>query len=347
MRRIHEVKSIFLVASPLQVLNAAEARHYFAVPNDDATLIVFDNPKYHRRMSDTQIDSAIQVTAWSQVQRVTAPTSLLGPLAQIAWYKKVLSISESQRQTADHHSFTFIGNYEAPAMLHVANVVAAENNVLLDDGTLSISVATRRKENQHLLALESPPRRWLYNAIGLNTTRYRKVTFFSAFGLNVGPHDDYALCDYELLRSWLPQAPDSAYSVFLGNPIVELDIVSDSAYYSGLRRAISESYPQPIKYIAHRREDEKKLLAIKQELGLEITQPSMPFELALVTGTLTPNRIFSFYSSALITSAHILQTKGQVVALRLQDREISPSHRAAISEIYSTIASNQRIRLIS
>lgn len=92
----------------------------------------------------------------------------------------------------------------------------------------------------------------------------------------------------------------------IGQPFVEANHCSQEEYV----RVISEikaNNPNINTYIAHRTERNDKLEAIRMQ-GLVLIRPDLPLELFFLKNSITPNRVYGFNSTSLITLKILYQT---------------------------------------
>lgn len=336
---VPSLDAICLVESPLQVLNALEARARFGSAPERTWLLLLDNPKWSSQRGLTQTSRAASLEPWARFDTVSmAPAT--GRLAGLEWYLHVRRWSGRATHQFRDVDTVFVGNYESPAMLHVANVLRPRRVVILDDGTQSVRIGHERRAGLAIRALRQPGRRAVYRLLGLDIAPYLSLVFFSAYDIQPGADDDLVPCTYDHLRSRLCRHDVSDHAVFLGNPVVEDGDMTIETYVTHLRQVVASLGPHPVVYRSHRREQTSKLERLARDVGVPIHEPDDVIEVDLLSGAERASIIASFYSSALLTCGRLLQEPARVVCFRLPERAIVESRRHLVDAVYAAITAD-------
>jgi hypothetical protein len=297
------MRSLTLVFSPFQMLNAIEARHSLQEPEDECHLI------YCRGVSDLnaeQTRSMIRPEDWSSVHYIPDRESVFTLRRRSFALERIWkSIQPMDRLYLGHFGFS-LGR-------HLANTFQPNETVVLDDGTASHRTYHNRFAETQAAGGRSvhPMKRmsvikWLKRCLlHVDSAPPRHVTFFSIYDHPTHSCDRKIANDYQHLRTKVRGTLDQKTVYFLGGCLVELGIVSDETYERGLLAARERYIDSSVCYVPHRREATERLVRIAELTGWRVLQLPVPVELHLIEATRLPGILASFYSTAL-DSCHTL-----------------------------------------
>jgi len=124
-----DLNNLFIVGTPLQLLNAIEAAEHFKLENNILVIV-------HRSLeaNRTQIDAIRSLYEWKEVIDIedSKNSSILKYINLVKYLKK------------DSYKYIFIPKLEVVPKLVIANV-EKEKVFLLDDGVLTISIYKNKK----------------------------------------------------------------------------------------------------------------------------------------------------------------------------------------------------------
>lgn len=332
---MQHVEASFLVESPLQALNAVEAREYFGWDAQACAVVVLRPPHV---VADDQIRWTVERTGW--VHQLQVPAAR-GPWS---WIRRVRAVRELAH-TAPAISQLFIGDYRSTLMRHIANAMSDAQVVVLDDGIVTEVVSAHRRAvfNEGTDDdVAHPVTRPLFKRLAGSTFRMRQeelraVTFFSIYEFPVAFTDRLIQYDYDWLRGQIRPAMFADFELFIGTKAVEAEIV-DSETYRELVRAVSDRAGGRLVYVPHRAETEAGLRALREAIpGLEICRLPGPIELALIEMQTIPARIWSAWSSAIDTLAVIFADKVDINALAVPTARIRPHWRRRVAELQRSL----------
>lgn len=348
------MKSLFLVKSPLQLLNAVEARHYFSLNKEECVLIVMSDKKNYPQM----IKLINEQRQWGDVI-VLDKMSVLVSSSNINKYNKVNSrsmpFSESQKSSfftllklsklANIYkdiNYLFVGDSHNAVIRGFINKSAAKKTVLLDDGVGAIYMADIRRRGHKdtpNIKFKKKIKIWLKRFFQrLDDRQSDSVCFFSAYNLDVADRDELVLNEYHYLRSKVDTLKNTDNILFLGSPLSEVGLMSESDYIEQLKMVCDDYEDRKITYVSHRREDKKKLNLINCIENIEVVYLEYPIEYQLTIFGPLPKLVVSFVTSALENLRIIMGNKVEIVSYRLIKGTYKDSDR--IDEIYNYFKTN-------
>lgn len=341
---------LFVAGSPLQVLNALEARHRFGIPAERAVLLLL--PLQYREGDLDQLRALVEEGDWRGVRWVSARGGGHGaraggqrPLpARLAAFRRFAREATRAARGWGPVGRVFLGHYGDKWMRHVALSSGARETVLLDDGMATLTVAERRlagagPEAAHARRLRARLARGVKERVfGARFDEIPRVTFFTAFDIRVRPGDAVVANPYARVRGRLA-AGEAEGVLFLGMPLVELGLVREAVYLEALRRARAHYGAEPVAYAPHRAEDPARLEAVCAAAGMTPRPLGLPVEWALANGAGHPRVLASFYSSGLESCRRIFGDRLEVAAFRLPPESILDAGvRATVDGVYDYLA---------
>lgn len=227
----------------------------------------------------------------------------------------------------------FVGHDGTP-MRHIVNITNPREVVFLDTGLATAEVA-RRRLRQHATSQLEMKRRVKEFALGLRLAPIKKVTFFSSLPIDVHPPDLLVHTSFEAIRRNMTSVSSGGETWVLGQNFVAGGMMPADVYSRAIRE-ICERSPAPHVYIAHPREEEARLAAIKRDTGVAIRRLQRPVELELVASGILPRALWGINSTALFSCATIFAGL-PVYALRLP-MESFVRYAAGAANAYSLLA---------
>jgi hypothetical protein len=348
------MKSFFLIKSPLQLLNAIEAKHYFKMDSKDCILIIFGDKKSYPQM----LNLVKLHDLWSSVV-VVDKLSIFISKKNLRNFNgldnRELFFSNIQRSSFfaitklnklaslyRDANFVFVGDNHNSIMRHFINSVSHKKTVLLDDGVGAMYMASLRKQGE-----DANPDLKFTKKIkliakrlfqGLKDQQSESVIFFSAYNLDLSEKDELIRNNYAFLnkKSKSLEKTDSVY--FIGGSLSEGGVVPAINYLKQLKMVRDKYKGQKFVYIAHRRESTEKLNKIQTQLDIEICFFDYPLEYQLAMIGPLPKVLVSFVSSALENLRIIMGDQLKVISYRLIEGTYLHGNR--VDSIYSYYAEN-------
>ncbi|HEY9050507.1 MAG TPA: hypothetical protein VIQ03_03115 [Gammaproteobacteria bacterium] len=347
------MKNIFLVKSPLQLLNAIEAKHYFQLNDNDCFLIIMgDRKSYPQMMSLATLDHQ-----WSSIVLMNR----VGLFLSNPWFAKkdlgnidklrksflrssIFTIRRLNRlsKTISDVERVFIGDNNNPFMRHFVNSVKHKDTIFLDDGTATLEIARQRLEG----GLERAPQK-LHKKVklaakrifqGLKNHQADKVIFFTAYKIEVRKPDQLIINKFAYLRQKVRSMNTDDAVYFLGSPLSEVGLMSEKSYVDQLGIVRSKYAGKDFVYVAHRRESKQKLDVIQKLLDVRVSFFNYPVEYQFAIIGPHPEIVVSFITSALDNLNIILGDSMRIISFRLL--EGSYANKDRINAIYDHYQSN-------
>jgi hypothetical protein len=348
---------IFVVETPLQMLNAIEARFYFN--GDRNLLILLTSPPFPQKIFKPLIDR----NAWDGIfsipirekepEFVSHPDFSLWERKFGEYYRYLKQFKCRRKLNMVTKSFTkvdrlFLGNYLQEYMRHFGNHLDYRELVLLDDGNDAVRVNDLRWDR----AVEVKPRGVAGFKAGLHKLLHdwdsrhaNNVTFFSSYDLAPKNGDRLVKNGYAYLRKMIGANAQTDQIMFLGQCLVDDQWMSKAVYLEYLARIKQYFAEEQLIYIKHPRESKPILDEIRGRLGFEILWYDVPIEFQLVRGVV-PKGIASFFCSAIENCRIIFGSSLCITAFYIEPRDLLCCHGFA-EQMYAYWKSkeNQRFRV--
>lgn len=324
------MRAVFLIKSPLQLLNAIEAREYFGYDRENSLLVLMAD-----RKSYIQLNNLVQVDgSWSHVfnlselpltiPRNQAELDVNADTTGVGIFKKDLFAILKLKSIAKNFNGierVFIGDIGNPLMRHFFNCISGAEAVALDDGTATLNYIPIRYGVEALKKKVSAGKQiklfFKRKFLKLNDREIDSVVFFSVYDLNVRPPDTYVQHDFSGLRRAITKLEKSNKIYFLGSPLIEAATLSEEEYFCQLERVGDCLQGERVVYVAHRREASDKLVKIGRRFGWETCLFDYPIEYQLVKVGPRPKQLVTFFSSALENCQKIFGDDMPIVSYKL------------------------------
>jgi hypothetical protein len=351
--------NVFLIGSPLQLLNAIEAKHHFGFRNNHLILLTGLGysggvATYARLVNSLDWDSVRYVEM--QVEFQEWRRGFMGERwsRRVHEYRNMFRQFQNRRildKLADDFKLAenlIIGNYLEcweQYMRHFPNVLPHQRLYLVDDGTDSLKVNDERLRSSArpmISNVSSGLKSFIKRArqrvrqrfFDWNNREAPKLIFYTAYDLNVRQGDSYVRNEYLLLRKQLSQSAKSNRVMLLGQTLVEEEYLNRQIYYDYLRRVRNYFLEQEVIYVPHPRESPETADFVMNHLKLTILRTSLPIETYLATERVTPVALASFSCSALINCSIIYGKQLPIKAFYIEPRHIL-KEREVIENIFS------------
>jgi hypothetical protein len=272
------LSNIFIVSSPLQLLNCIEAKYHFNTANN--ILLVLH---LHETGSKSHINSLIVETDWLHVAHLQSPKTYKDKLTFPYYIKMAL---KSVGKNVDK---LFFGEYRSVFTNHIVNCFHPEKNYLVDDGMAVLSYS-KFHENNSLNKIK-------HRLFGYQTTLI-KHDFFTLFDLQ---NKKVIRNNFYHAKSKIVAKPTKNQCLFIGQPLVELGIVNRNYYKKYLSDIVKYLDGTELIYALHRRNDMDWIRELADELDFKYIRYDTPLELALINSDYLPKIIATSFSTAIYT----------------------------------------------
>lgn len=300
--------AIFLVSTPLQVINAIEARWGLLPADCSAELVVLKKSEGSKLVADIALRiggdafKSVEVFSLSYPDSASKVISLCSSL--LVNRRKLFGQMQPRCASAD---IVFVGNVMNREML-VAAKEAVGKIVVLDDGTstaayLTAHIRTGKSSGLGIEFSGGVIQRLLKSAVSrLAYGKYSQAldnpVFFTTygdlarkFGGRVIPNN------YEFMRAHNAGTDIIERVDFLGGPFVDRGDASLNSYVDWLYKA-QKQLGLPIRYIAHWAESPEVLDVLRNTLGIECLRLEVPYEFEFVTAQVRPRIVATWFCSA-------------------------------------------------
>ena len=332
-------ENVFVVVTPLQLLNALEAK---AVHATERNLLVFLNSRPYA----SQLAALLDPADWDRVVRLQDPRG--GDVRASRWVRYLELMRVRRRLDAlvrriGRVDGVFLGNFSDIAARHLAATLPHTTLHLLDDGMATVAYANSRAETH---GERRPHRRlrrtWRDRLMGFKRHEPMSVTFFTTFDLDVGRHDLVISNTYDHLRASLPPITIASETWFLGQPLVEDDLMNEATYVRYIDAIRRDCGGGAFVYSPHARESRDRIARMRERLGVEVRESRLPIEAELSRSGGLPRVLASFCSSALDTCRIIFRDETMLIrSYELAAEDLAEGHQAVYLPMYEFLRSRQ------
>jgi hypothetical protein len=328
------MKNVFLVKSPLQLLNAIEAKHHFGLKDEDCVLIVMGD----KRNQPNMLRLINSRPLWGDVILLhtvglflddpfynRSESSWRGKIWGLGIFKKsIFNIRRLNKisKSLGKAGFVFIGFSRDVYMRHFVNSTPHKEVVLLDDGNATLEIAKDRKRNLDTSTKKMPA----YRKFKLHVKRFLqgvkdyevdRLTFFSAYDLDLGKKDSLVKNNFNYIRNESRSVGKDDAVYFIGAPLDEVGLILRDQYIAYLMKVKEYFKNRKIVYVAHHREKKDKLNKLRDVLGFDIVLFDYLIEYQVAVLGPRPAVLASFFSSALENCRLIFGNEMKIISFRI------------------------------
>ena len=290
VRDLKSNKNLFIVGTPLQLLNAIEALKHFDLGNNILVIV-------HRSLeaNKAQMESIKELYEWEEIIDIeySKSSSILKYINLVKYLKKYT------------YKYLFIPKLEVVPKLVIPNV-EKEKVFLLDDGVMTISLYENNLKTNKLNKYDFKELRFMF--FGMKIKIKDKINLFTYFDLEPINKIEIVKNNLTFLKKTYLEGTsvDDSTIYFLGHPSSKY--ISDEDYLKSVHNLIKTSNKK-IVYIPHRGESKemKSIFHSIENTMFSVVDINMPVELYFLENKIHPSHIISYYSTALITLKIIYQ----------------------------------------
>jgi hypothetical protein len=327
------LKNLFVVRSPLQLLNAIEAREAFNCENTVLLLMFNTNQKNTQQMRDLYIEKD-----WGEL--IEYDLKFIP-----RWKRLVAQILLVKMLKKQSYQYLFSGDFGTINQIIMANC-HSEEAYILDDGTTTIFTHKKLAAQNYLSNLSFGKRLKLYRYViaGLKFYIKQPLHFFTVYNLVTNHNEKIINHSFEFLRAnQLQQNVNKDVMYLLGQSLVDGQWMSDESYLNYIKLIIAR-YPQDIIYIPHRSEAvTPQLMALENE-HFRIQASTGPIEITMLNSDAYPSTIVSFCSAALFNLSKIY-TQTKIDAIKIEPKDLLKS-QDVVKKLYDFFEGT-RVEVIS
>lgn len=326
--------NLFVIDTPLQLLNALEARYHFNIGPSSLLILKWNF------WPATAFEKLLKEMEWKDVSwfeidanRPELSGSIFGSnitncLKEYVWtwrqYVRRKNLDNKLRGYGQVNTLIAGSLINLGYMCHVVNCFPAAEVIAVDDGTFTLDVAAMRRDGigiadryEKIGYLKSIKRYVRHRYIEWNTTQPKTIKFFTAYEVPFGPEDGAVPNKYEWLRSRMSKVKNNGYVYFLGQPLIEDGYVDEATYVSYLEKIAKLYCAKKLYYLPHKRESSRTVSIVESRLKFAIKRFNEPIEVALALGQDIPDVLASFHCSALESCTKIFGGAFKAVAIYL------------------------------
>jgi hypothetical protein len=300
-------KNIFIIESPLQLINAVEAKFHFKTSNNILIIIKSNNAQ-----NNNQINSILNTGYWDSIIKIEFKDYYLkGYFGVIKRGRDLYKIVEKFKNI----NKLFIGFYGLDFIKYICNKLNFKRLILLDDGTQTIDIMRDIKHSK--ITLSSLFKKFF---LVFNTNTLKDLSFFTSYENDY--FNEYIIKnDYKFLKTKIQNRNiDINKLFFLGSNMVDSGFLSLKTYIENLNSIILDNPGKQFYYIPHRRESDNNINFVVRNTEMELLETNESIETYLVyKSNELPGIIVSFICSALINLKHIFNERILVKGYGIND----------------------------
>lgn len=324
--------NIFLISTPLQLINSMEAKNHFGI--DQSTSILLVNA-YASNLET--IIKLLNHEDWLSVQFIEDSVSKQQEheenIKKLRFYPAIKRLFASKSRldnmikSVDRINYLFVGYYLSLENLHFINSTRHNHIVLLDDGIATIEINRRRKNRESLFNAWSAE--FLAKALmkkilfGYKLNHPNSVTYFSNYSIDVPSYDKLIRNDYNFIRQQIGSKTKLQVVYFLGQPLSEINpkILKEETYLHYIQTILDYLSPLKVIYIPHRDEDKSKINRIREKLRVEILEIRVPFEWFLISAKERPVKVAGMVTSALPNCKSLFRGEIEFLSFKIKEKD--------------------------
>lgn len=296
------MSNVFVISSPLQLLNATEAAASFHRGEENELIVCksIDSVNYH------QTTKLIDLFEWSKVDVIR----------NYGVWQFCDLLEGKRRRKGSRFAVAYIGEPFSAIHTAFAESLAPHGSIIfLDDGLSTLDFVRYGAPNDTRIKM------LISGLLGLQPKR-RNYDFFSAFPYAFTENTRnsiLAINSYSYIKS-LRSNPEASITkkngvaYIIGDNIVEEGLISSAAYIEILYRIVRYlSTSNKIYYLPHRRELKKNLDKIINEIPIDIYYSSTAIEYEFLKKDTSGDIFVSLQSTALVTMSYIYDNASFIV----------------------------------
>ncbi len=326
--------NVFLVLTPLQLINALEAKAHFTTT--DNVLIVLRHSSLGYPVS--MFKRLIREDDWDRLYFLsTFDAERVQKLGLLYWHL----LCARQRRRLDRLAAhlgpadgLFIGQYHEPIARHFSNTLPYRTLYLIDDGTSTLETHGERYARTRPGRLKGLRAALRDTLTGFRTHQAERVIFFSAYDLEPRPGDALVRNHFTHFRQSIAAAPQTNEVWFLGEPLSLDGYVTKETYLETLVLAQRFYRHARFVYLPHSREQQSDVDELQAALGCEVRRYGLPIEVVLSVATSRPREIASFITSAIPNCAIMFGKTLKLTSVYLEPSQLL-NHHAFTEGVYN------------
>lgn len=337
--------TLVVVRTPLQLLNAIEAKAHFNLSNCVLVILI------SRQIDMKYFSSVVSESDWEQILYYDPSRRWLWPVSNSRKSLGKLNGFLSQWKTRLRFDGFFerfrnvknlvLGCYGQVHFVHIANILPTASCIIVDDGTDSLQIARERLSKARIMenaSKEATGMAWRVKQIVTKhvhwmTQQRTALTFFSSYTLELPRQDRVVKNSFAVARKKAGSQRLGARCIFLGQPLVEDRYLERGEFESLLFAIKIQLSPETMVYVPHPREVKPLLQGSLVKLGIDMQPLDTSIEYFLIASDTLPKVVASFFSSALDNCRAIWGGRMRLVAFRIPENSLI-QQQEQLDEIY-------------
>lgn len=319
-------KNLFIVASPLQFLNALEAKEYFQTTLN-ILLLIYDTNE--NELDAEQKMQLLNPKDWDEVIHYN-----LGNINKHYRFFEQIKLIKSLQKFS--YQYIFSGEFGIFHQAIMANM-HSNNIYLLDDGTATIFIYEQLRHKQYFIKLSFSKKLRLmrYKIANLDYKIEQNINFFTTFDIQELPNSKVIKHNFSYLKAHRLQLCKKTNDIYiLGQNLIEDKWIKAENYIQYITKIIEYFNESKIIYIPHRSEkiteDYQTLFKYK---NFTLQKSDGPIEMAFIYKNIYPTTIISFFSSALFNLDKIFSDTN-IYAIKIDENNLL-SHQQVVQKCYT------------
>lgn len=332
--------NLYLVKSPLQLLNAIEASEQFEAQEEIIIIKYSENKK-----SNMQLANLLELKKWGQVIHIEHAKAGKSMIEELKWIRKLSNQSLSIEKI-------FIGDYRSNNYLVFAQNLNCKEIILLDDGTATFYIQEKFLKDKIRFSngfLVDTFRKVISKIMGLKTNFDKTIHLFSCYNLDPHPHQKIYKNKYSFMKRYIENEKlylNDDLVLFIGAKYIEAGWMEKKDYFESLKRVFDQYTNKKLLYVPHRGEDKDKLNELAELFHFEIKHYDTIIELGILQENNIPKTIIGFTSSALV-NFHKMYADIHTISYKIALDKFSKLHSDTVKDFYLKFESSEQLNVVN
>jgi len=333
------VFNLFLVKSPLQLLNAIEASDGF---NAEKDILIIRSTSNQR--TNTQMENLLDLKEWDRIYRIKYSVLPINFIKEFFLLKKFIK----SQIVIDK---VFIGDYRL-LNFKIFPINLKHNKIfLLDDGTSTFTVQDfylkdqkEYAEQSYIEKLKKITAKYLFR---FKIRLEEKIHLFTCYNISTHPGQEVVHNEYRYIKAYLQKKTllkiNRNKIYYIGAKYVEAKLMKEDIYLDLIVQVKNKFSDGKLIYVPHRGEKKSKLRRI-MDLGISIEYFDNIVEIEFLFKDELPNVICGFTSSVLVNIPKIYP-QIHVLIFKVDSRSFKPSYRETVDNFYTRFQQSEGLNL--
>lgn len=341
-----ESKILCVVESPFQLLSAMEARDYF---KDEYAILILQYMGNLYKKHDKQLLAIKEFSNFDEVIEIRPFSGVLESNLRLLFTLKMF-------QTRNiGFSKIFIGEYRSWYHRKILDVLASQENYVLDDGNMTIELQKNYfpagKHYDPSKGLKKGLKQVYFEMLSLffsnnKDKAHEEIHLFTCFDLE--PYtENQKVIEHKfsfIKKNSKKKHVDESKIYFFGGNLSGLNLLSRDHELSLLEMVINyyKNKNKDLVYVSHRRESAEKLKIIRSKFNVDVITFDYPAEIQFLLMESHPYGIASFVSTALFTISKMFDFRS-VEAFYLPMDDMPAVNRQAFISVYDEYKKTMKV----